>query len=56
MALVTVLVNASISKWLKAVLPYLGYLVSVPECQELLTPLYALLDTRTQHYNQVLQP
>ena len=32
-----------------------GYLVSVPECQDLLTLLYALLETRTQHYNQVLQ-
>ena len=31
------------------------YLVSVPDCRELLTPLYALLETRTQHYNQVLQ-
>jgi len=50
------MVNASHSKWLKAVLTiHTGYLVSVPECQDLLTPLYALLETRTQHYNQVLQ-
>ena len=30
--------------------------MSVPECRDLLTPLYALLESRTQHYNQVLQP
>ena len=29
--------------------------MSVPECRDLLTPLYALLESRTQHYNQVLQ-
>jgi len=50
------MVNASHAKWLKAVLTiHTGYLVSVPDCRELLTPLYALLETRTQHYNQVLQ-
>jgi len=50
------MVNASHAKWLKAVLTiHTGYLVSVPDCQELLTPLYALLETRTQHYSQVLQ-
>jgi len=48
--------NASHAKWLKAVLTiHTGYLVSVPDCQELLSPVYALLETRTQHYNQVLQ-
>merc|ERR1711942_572437 len=50
------MVNASHAKWLKAVLTiHTGYLVSVPDCRELLTPVYALLETRTQHYNQVLQ-
>eukprot|EP00092_Neocalanus_flemingeri_P016568 GFUD01017928.1.p1 GENE.GFUD01017928.1~~GFUD01017928.1.p1 ORF type:complete len:622 (-),score=257.62 GFUD01017928.1:219-2084(-) len=50
------MVNASHAKWLKSVLTvHTGYLVSVPDCQELLTPVYALLETRTQHYNQVLQ-
>jgi len=50
------MVNASHAKWLKAVLTvHTGYLVSVPDCQELLTPLYAMLETRTQHYSQVLQ-
>ena len=29
--------------------------MSVPECRDLLTPLYALLETITMHYNQVLQ-
>jgi len=50
------MVNASHAKWLKAVLTiHTGYLVSVPDCQDLLSPVYALLETRTQHYNQVLQ-
>ena len=34
---------------------HVRYLVSVPDCQDLLSPVYALLETRTQHYNQVLQ-
>ena len=29
--------------------------MSVPECRDLLTPLHALLEMRTMHYNQVLQ-
>eukprot|EP00090_Calanus_glacialis_P015613 TRINITY_DN2460_c0_g1_i2.p1 TRINITY_DN2460_c0_g1~~TRINITY_DN2460_c0_g1_i2.p1 ORF type:complete len:606 (-),score=281.26 TRINITY_DN2460_c0_g1_i2:53-1870(-) len=50
------MVNASHAKWLKAVLTiHTGYLVSVPDCQDLLSPVYALLETRTRHYNQVLQ-
>jgi len=50
------MVNASHAKWLKAVLTiHTGYLVSVPDCQDLLSPLYALLEARTQHYSQVLQ-
>jgi len=50
------MVNASHAKWLKSVLTiHTGYLVTVPDCQELLSPVYALLETRTQHYNQVLQ-
>ena len=27
----------------------------VPDCQNLLFPVYTILETRTQHYNQVLQ-
>ena len=27
--------------------------VSVPECQDLLSPVFALLEARTQHYSQV---
>ena len=34
---------------------HVRYLVSVLDCQDLLTPVFALLETRTQHYNQVLQ-
>ena len=50
------MVNASHAKWLKAVLSvHTGYLVSVPDCQQLLSPVYAMLETRTQHYSQVLQ-
>ena len=29
--------------------------VSVPECQDLLSPVFALLEARTQHYSQVTQ-
>ena len=50
------MVNASNAHWLKAVLTiHTGYLVSVPDYQDLLIPVYALLETRIQHYNQVLQ-
>ena len=30
--------------------------VSVPECQDLLSPVFALLEARTQHYSQVTHP
>lgn len=50
------MVNASHAKWLRSVLTlHTGYLVSVPDCQDLLTPVYALLETRTAHYPQILQ-
>merc|ERR1712058_114961 len=49
-------VNASHAKWLKSVLTiHTGYLVSIPDCQDLLSPVYALLEARTQNYSQVLQ-
>jgi len=49
-------VNASHAKWLKSVLTlHTGYLVSIPDCQDLLGPVYALLERRTSHYSQVLQ-
>jgi len=49
-------VDASHAKWLRSVLGlHTGYLVSVPECQDLLSPVFALLEARTQHYSQVLQ-
>lgn len=49
-------VDASHAKWLRSVLSlHTGYLVSVPECRDLLTPVYALLEARTSHYPQVLQ-
>jgi len=48
--------NASHAKWLKSVLAiHTGYLVSIPDCQDLLSPVYALLERRTSHYSQVLQ-
>lgn len=50
------MVNASHAKWLRSVLTFhTGYLVSIPDCQDLLTPVYALLETRTAHYSQVMQ-
>jgi len=49
-------VNASHAKWLKSVLTiHTGYLVTLPDCQELLTPVHTLLETRTKHSNKVLQ-
>merc|ERR1712098_81607 len=49
-------VHASHAKWLKSVLSiHTGYLVSVPDCQDILSPVYALLEARTQNYSQVLQ-
>lgn len=32
-----------------------GFLVSVPDCQDLLGPVYALLEARTGAYNSLLQ-
>jgi len=50
------MVHSSHAKWLRSVLTlHTGYLVSVPDCQDLLTPVYALLEARTSHYSQVLQ-
>jgi len=49
-------VHASHAKWLKSVLSiHQGFLVCVPECQDILAPVYALLEARTQNYFQVLQ-
>jgi len=50
------MVNSSHAKWLRSVLTlHTGFLVSVPDCQELLGPVYALLEARTGAYNSVLQ-
>ena len=52
------MVHASHNKQLKAVLRLLcsaDHPQRVPGCQNLLTLVYAILETRTQHYNQVLQ-
>jgi len=50
------MVHSSHAKWLRSVLTlHTGYLVSVPDCQDLLTPVYSLLEARTSHYSQVLQ-
>merc|ERR1719397_1073925 len=49
-------VNTSHAKWLKSVLTiHAGYLVSVPACHTALSPVYAMLEARTHHYNQVLE-
>ena len=34
---------------------FLSFLVSVPDCETILSPVYALLEARTQNYCQVLQ-
>jgi len=50
------MVNSSHAKWLRSVLTlHTGFLVSVPDCQDLLGPVYALLEARTNAYSSVLQ-
>merc|ERR1719273_2494049 len=50
------MVNSSHAKWLRSVLTlHTGFLVSVPDCQDLLGPVYALLEARTASYSSVLQ-
>ena len=50
------MVNSSHAKWLRSVLTlHTGFLVSVPDCQDLLGPVHALLEARTGAYNSVLQ-
>jgi len=49
-------VNASHAKWLRSVLTiHTGFLMSLPDCQDLLGPVYALLEARTASYSSVLQ-
>ena len=50
------MVNSSHAKWLRSVLTlHTGFMVSMPDCQDLLGPVYALLEARTGAYNSVLQ-
>ena len=46
--------HASHAKWLKSVLSiHISFLVAVPDCFHLLSPVHALLEARTQNYTQV---
>ena len=50
------MVNQAHSKWLKHALQiHTAHLMSTPQCEELLGPIYSLIETRTRHYNAALQ-
>ncbi|TRY63064.1 hypothetical protein TCAL_07148 [Tigriopus californicus] len=50
------MVNSSHSKWLKSVLQHhTSFLMSNAHCQELLGPVYAMLEARTRHYASLAQ-
>lgn len=50
------MVNSSHSKWLRSVLQHhTSFLMSNPHCQELLGPVYAMLEARTRHYAPLAQ-
>jgi len=50
------MVNQAHSKWLKyAIQIHTGHLMSTPNCEELLGPVYSLIEARTRHYSMALQ-
>ncbi len=50
------MVNNSHSKWMRSVLQHhAGFLMSNPECENLLGPVLAMLETRTKHHSALLQ-
>ena len=50
------MVNQAHAKWLRSVLQiHTSHLMSTPACQELLGPVYAMLEARTRHYSALLQ-
>merc|ERR1712062_4717 len=50
------IVNQAHSKWLKYTIQiHTGHLMSTPQCEELLGPVYSLIEARTGHYSVALQ-
>ena len=50
------MVNQAHSKWLKcAIQIHTAHLMSTPQCEELLSPIYSLIEARTRHYSSALQ-
>merc|ERR1712142_241479 len=50
------MVNHSHSKWLRSTLQiHTAHLMNSPHCQDLLGPIYAMLEARTKHYSALLQ-
>ena len=50
------MVNQAHSKWLKYTIQiHTGHLMSTPHCEELLGPVYSLIEARTRHYSMALQ-
>ena len=50
------MVNQAHAKWLKyAIQIHTGHLMSTPNCEELLGPVYSLIEARTRHYSMALQ-
>ena len=50
------MVNQAHSKWLKcAIQIHTAHLMSTSHCEELLGPIYSLIEARTKHYSMALQ-
>merc|ERR1712062_472633 len=50
------IVNQAHSKWLKYTIQiHTGHLMSTPQCEELLGPVYSLIEARTRHHGVALQ-
>lgn len=50
------MVNQSHAKWLRTTLQiHAAHLMSTPECERLLSPIYGMLEARTRHFSAVLQ-
>ena len=49
-------VNQAHAKWLKQTIQiHTGHLMSTPHCEEILGPVYSLIENRTRHYAMALQ-
>ena len=50
------MVNQAHSKWLKYTIQiHTGHLMSTPHCEQMLGPVYSLIEARTRHYSMALQ-